>query len=56
MGWSLDDNMKVSMVKEALTMANGNRIYKHENVIHHSDRGRQYAVRGMPALQRKWVL
>jgi putative transposase len=42
MGWSLDDNMKVSMVKEALTMANGNRIYKHENVIHHSDRGRQY--------------
>ncbi len=42
MGWSLDDNMKVSMVKEALTMANENRIYKHQNIIHHSDRGRQY--------------
>lgn len=42
MGWSLDDNMKVSMVKEALTMANKNRIYKHKGVIHHSDRGRQY--------------
>ncbi len=42
MGWSLDDNMKVSMVKEALAMANKNRIYKHKGVIHHSDRGRQY--------------
>jgi putative transposase len=42
MGWSLDDNMKVSMVKEALTMANKNRIYKHQDIIHHSDRGRQY--------------
>ncbi len=42
MGWSLDDNMKVSMVKEALKMANKNRIYKHKGVIHHSDRGRQY--------------
>jgi transposase InsO family protein len=42
MGWSLDDNMKVSMVKEALIMANDNRIYKHQNIIHHSDRGRQY--------------
>ena len=42
MGWSLDDNMKVSMVKEALTMANKNRIYKDKNIIHHSDRGRQY--------------
>lgn len=42
MGWSLDDNMKVSMVKEALTMANKNRIHKEKNIIHHSDRGRQY--------------
>lgn len=42
MGWSLDDNMKVSMVKEALKMAHGNRIYNHSNVIHHSDRGMQY--------------
>ncbi len=42
MGWSLDDNMKVSMVKEALAMANKNRIHKNKNVIHHSDRGKQY--------------
>ena len=42
MGWSLDDNMKVSMVKEALKMAHGNMLYKHQSVIHHSDRGKQY--------------
>jgi transposase InsO family protein len=42
MGWSLDDNMKVSMVKEALKMAHGNRTYNHAAVIHHSDRGMQY--------------
>ena len=42
MGWSLDDNMKVSMVKEALKMAHRNMIYQHQNVIHHSDRGIQY--------------
>jgi transposase InsO family protein len=42
MGWSLDDNMKVSMVKEALKMAHDNRTYNHSNVIHHSDRGMQY--------------
>jgi len=42
MGWSLDDNMKVSMVKEALIMANRNRIHNTPTVIHHSDRGKQY--------------
>lgn len=42
MGWSLDDNMKVSMVKEALKMAHCNMIHKHQSVIHHSDRGIQY--------------
>jgi transposase InsO family protein len=42
MGWSLDDNMKVSMVKEALHMAHNNTVYKHTNIIHHSDRGIQY--------------
>jgi transposase InsO family protein len=42
MGWSLDDNMKVSMVKEALKMAHSNRTYHHSKVIHHSDRGMQY--------------
>jgi putative transposase len=42
MGYKLDDNMKVGMVKEALTMAMKSRIYKHKQVIHHSDRGMQY--------------
>jgi len=42
MGWSLEDNMKVSMVKEALKMAERNCVYQHESIIHHSDRGIQY--------------
>lgn len=42
MGYKLDDNMKVGMVKEALKMAMKNRIYKRETTIHHSDRGLQY--------------
>lgn len=42
MGWSFDDNMKVSMVKQALTMARNNCKYDHESIIHHSDRGLQY--------------
>jgi transposase InsO family protein len=42
MGWSLEDNMKVNMVKEALTMAHKNTVHKHNTIIHHSDRGLQY--------------
>ena len=42
MGWKLDDNMKVSLVKQALDMAHKNRIHNHKNIIHHSDRGIQY--------------
>jgi transposase InsO family protein len=42
MGWKLDDNMKVSLVKEALNMAYKNRMFNHETIIHHSDRGIQY--------------
>jgi transposase InsO family protein len=42
MGWSLQDNMKVSMVKEALHMAYKNCIFNHKSIIHHSDRGIQY--------------
>lgn len=42
MGWSLDDNMKVSMVKEALKMAHQNMVHNRSSVIHHSDRGIQY--------------
>lgn len=42
MGWSFDDHMKVSMVKEALLMAHNNCKHHHNNIIHHSDRGLQY--------------
>jgi putative transposase len=42
MGWSLEDNMKVTMVKDALTMAHRNKSHKDESIIHHSDRGLQY--------------
>ena len=42
MGWCLDDNMKVSLVKDALLMAHKNRMYNRPRVIHHSDRGMQY--------------
>ena len=42
MGWSLQDNMKVTMVKDALNMAYKNCIFNHKSIIHHSDRGIQY--------------
>lgn len=42
MGWSLDDHMKVSMVKNALNMAHHNCVFNRERIIHHSDRGIQY--------------
>ena len=42
MGYKLDDNMRVSLTKDALEMAVKNRIYSHLNIIHHSDRGLQY--------------
>jgi transposase InsO family protein len=42
MGYKLDDNMRVGMVKEALTMALKNCEHNHPTIIHHSDRGIQY--------------
>ena len=43
MGYALEDNMKVEMVKKALKMAHNNFIFtKKEKVILHSDRGIQY--------------
>jgi putative transposase len=41
-GWSLARNMAVEMVKEALLMAIGRRK-PDPGLIHHSDRGSQYA-------------
>ena len=42
MGFSLENNMRVEMVKNALDMAHKNCIFNHQNIIHHSDRGIQY--------------
>jgi transposase InsO family protein len=42
MGFKIDTNMKVQLVKDALQMAVNNRIYKNKETIHHSDRGIQY--------------
>ena len=42
MGYKLDDNMRVQLVKSALDMAVKNRTRKNKKVIHHSDRGLQY--------------
>lgn len=42
MGYKLDDNMKTSLVKEALQMAINNKQHGVLQTIHHSDRGIQY--------------
>lgn len=42
MGYKLDDNMKTSLVKDALQMAIKNKEHHLEKTIHHSDRGIQY--------------
>ena len=42
MGYKLDDNMKTSLVKEALQMAITNKQHVASQTIHHSDRGIHY--------------
>lgn len=42
MGYKLDDNMKISLVKDALQMALNNKQHGYSQTIHHSDRGIQY--------------
>lgn len=43
MGYQLSDNMKVENARNALKMAISNRRYPSRKLIHHSDRGLQYA-------------
>lgn len=43
MGYHLSDNMKVENARNALKMAISNRRYPDRKLIHHSDRGIQYA-------------
>ncbi len=41
-GWAIDDHMRTSLVLEALDMAIGRRV-PDGGLLHHSDRGSQYA-------------
>ena len=41
-GWSMADHMRTELVEAALSMAIGNRVPPTE-LVHHSDRGSQYA-------------
>ena len=41
-GWSIADHMRTDLVMGALTMALGNRL-PDDTLMHHSDRGSQYA-------------
>jgi len=42
-GWALDDHLEASLALEALQMALSTRTVTHGALIHHSDRGTQYA-------------
>jgi len=53
MGYAIDDNMRVDLVKKALKMAHGNMIFGHDAVIHHSDRGIQYCCPDYSELTEK---
>ena len=53
MGWKIDTNMRVELVKDALQMAINNRTYKHENIIYHSDRGIQYCCPDFTTFAKK---
>jgi len=46
MGYKLDNHMRVDLCLDALKMALKNRKYKHQKLIHHSDRGFQYCNPG----------
>ena len=53
MGYALEDNMKVEMVKKALKMAHNKLQFGLENIIHHSDRGLQYCCPNYTEFARK---
>jgi transposase InsO family protein len=51
-GWSLSHHMRESLVHDALLMAVGRRI-PDDNLLHHSDRGSQYASKGYQGLLKQ---
>jgi putative transposase len=42
LGYKIDTNMRVQLVKDILQMAVNKLICNNQNTIHHSDRGMQY--------------
>lgn len=48
-GWAFDDHMEEGLVSRALDMALGYR-HPEQGLIHHSDRGSQYASKGYQAV------
>ena len=52
-GWSMSDRMPASLVVDAFTMALGRRRPKEGSLIHHSDRGSQYASQVFQELLRE---
>jgi len=42
-GWSMAEHMRLDLALDALRMALGERMPQHGNLVHHSDRGSQYA-------------
>ena len=52
-GWSMDENMKTSLVNNALTMAINNRK-PSKGLIYHTDRGSQYASNSHKKLLKKY--
>lgn len=54
-GWASSSSLKTSLVKEALTMAYWQRK-PGKGLIHHSDRGRQYASYAYQALLRRYEI
>ena len=56
-GWSMADHMRVELVAEALSMAAATRGFKpgaaHLDLLHHSDRGVQYACGEYQSLLRR---
>jgi transposase InsO family protein len=50
MGYNISDSLAVDGSVQALEMALENRTYKHEPLIHHSDRGLQYCANDYQSL------
>jgi len=54
-GWQIDDHMRTSLVKDALSMAYFRRKPK-SGLIHHSDRGSQYAGNEFQKLMKEYQM